>query len=183
MDREACRAAIHGVAKSRTRLSDWTELSWLHAAATSLSSHQREEWILVRSPTFDCKNIHSYFTFLSVCWRRFTMEIHNYCFTLKAQHMTLKIRRDLHIQWYRTIENIQIIFRGSLQNVFWCPDVSFRTVQWRLSWTSWKKVYCYIVGGLWGRIQYIALCREGWDLVGREEGHRDSKTTKTLISN
>ena len=26
MDREARRAAIHGVAKSRTRLSDWTEL-------------------------------------------------------------------------------------------------------------------------------------------------------------
>ena len=26
MDREAWRAAIHGIAKSRTRLSDWTEL-------------------------------------------------------------------------------------------------------------------------------------------------------------
>ena len=29
MDREAWRAAIHGVTKSRTRLSDWTELSWI----------------------------------------------------------------------------------------------------------------------------------------------------------
>ena len=28
MDREAWRTAIHGVAKSRTRLSDWTELNW-----------------------------------------------------------------------------------------------------------------------------------------------------------
>ena len=28
MDREAWRAAIHGVAKSRTRPSDWTELNW-----------------------------------------------------------------------------------------------------------------------------------------------------------
>jgi len=27
MDREAWRAAIHGVAKSRTQLSDWTELT------------------------------------------------------------------------------------------------------------------------------------------------------------
>ena len=26
MDREAWRAAVHGVAKSRTRLRDWTEL-------------------------------------------------------------------------------------------------------------------------------------------------------------
>ena len=29
MDREAWRAAIHGVAKSRTGLIDWTELNWL----------------------------------------------------------------------------------------------------------------------------------------------------------
>ena len=28
MDREAWRTAIHGVTKSRTRLSDWTELNW-----------------------------------------------------------------------------------------------------------------------------------------------------------
>ena len=28
MDREAWRAAVHGVAKSRTWLSDWTELNW-----------------------------------------------------------------------------------------------------------------------------------------------------------
>ena len=27
MDRQAWRAAIHGVAKSQTRLSDWTELN------------------------------------------------------------------------------------------------------------------------------------------------------------
>ena len=29
MDREAWRAAIHGVTKSRTRLRDWTELNWM----------------------------------------------------------------------------------------------------------------------------------------------------------
>ena len=28
MDREAWRAAVHGVTKSRTRLSDWNELNW-----------------------------------------------------------------------------------------------------------------------------------------------------------
>ena len=28
MDREAWRAAVHGVAKNRTWLSDWTELNW-----------------------------------------------------------------------------------------------------------------------------------------------------------
>ena len=35
MDREAWRAAVHGVAKSRTWLSDWTELNWtLHLYST-----------------------------------------------------------------------------------------------------------------------------------------------------
>ena len=29
MDREAWHAAIHGVAKTRTRLSNWTELNWI----------------------------------------------------------------------------------------------------------------------------------------------------------
>ena len=28
MDREVWRAAVHWVAKSRTQLSDWTELNW-----------------------------------------------------------------------------------------------------------------------------------------------------------
>ena len=41
MDREAWRAAIHGVAKSRTRLSDWTELNiqgWFPLELTGLIS-------------------------------------------------------------------------------------------------------------------------------------------------
>ena len=29
MDRETWRAAVHGIAKSQTRLSDWTELNWI----------------------------------------------------------------------------------------------------------------------------------------------------------
>ena len=38
MDRKAWRAAVHGVAKSRTRLSDWTELNGLDLF-TSSSHH------------------------------------------------------------------------------------------------------------------------------------------------
>jgi len=39
MDREAWRAVIHGVAESRTRLSDWTELNWTLSLAPSSQSH------------------------------------------------------------------------------------------------------------------------------------------------
>ena len=35
--REAWRAVIHGVAKSRTRLSDWTELNWTEGYSASTS--------------------------------------------------------------------------------------------------------------------------------------------------
>ena len=40
MDREAWRAAIHGVAKSRTRLSNWTELKRDHSFSHSI-------WLMV----------------------------------------------------------------------------------------------------------------------------------------
>ena len=43
MDREAWRAAVHGVTRSQTQLSDWTEQSCLKA--TKLSS---ENWILMK---------------------------------------------------------------------------------------------------------------------------------------
>ena len=35
MDREAWSAAVHGVSKSWTRLSDWTELNWLQGCKDS----------------------------------------------------------------------------------------------------------------------------------------------------
>ena len=42
MDREAWRAAVHGVTKSRTRLSDWTELNWIEGG---IGFHSRWNWV------------------------------------------------------------------------------------------------------------------------------------------
>ena len=44
MDREAWRAAIHGVAKSQTWLSHWTELNWNRMEGTQLHP-STEDWI------------------------------------------------------------------------------------------------------------------------------------------
>ena len=41
MDREAWRAAIHGVAKSQTRLSDWTDLNWWEIVKDREGQHTR----------------------------------------------------------------------------------------------------------------------------------------------
>ena len=47
MDRAAWRAAIHGVAESRTRLSDWTELSGVSLVKDALTGAQGTlDWIL-----------------------------------------------------------------------------------------------------------------------------------------
>ena len=45
LDREAWRAAIHGVAKSRTRLRDWSELNWFRSnELVLLNSVNREKY-------------------------------------------------------------------------------------------------------------------------------------------
>ena len=51
MDREAWRAAIHGVAKSRTGLSEWTELNWLIARPVVILwfSPYRNKYLLTTS--------------------------------------------------------------------------------------------------------------------------------------
>ena len=42
MDREAWRAALHGVTKSQTRLSNWTELNWTeYKAENNVREYER----------------------------------------------------------------------------------------------------------------------------------------------
>ena len=61
MDREAWRAVIHGVAKSQTQLSDWTELKvtdcW--GSGLTLTSLQQPSWMqFPNSPMFSMAGVH-----------------------------------------------------------------------------------------------------------------------------
>ena len=69
MGREACLAAIHGVAKSRTRLSDWTELNWRppHNKPWKLEVihlHRLVRVIITRKPVRFAKEHHGGSSFL-----------------------------------------------------------------------------------------------------------------------
>ena len=46
MDREAWSAAVHGVAKSRTRLSFWTELKCAYSCLFCFYSHYSGKWVI-----------------------------------------------------------------------------------------------------------------------------------------
>ena len=62
MNREACRAAIHGVAKSRTRLNDWTELKGLNKMKLLAYTFVFQSTILVWWPKKGPKNRLLFFT-------------------------------------------------------------------------------------------------------------------------
>ena len=51
MDREAWRAAIHGVEKNQTRLSDWTELNWTDVSWITSGKEKKKRKVAQSCPT------------------------------------------------------------------------------------------------------------------------------------
>ena len=67
MDREVCLGAVHGVAKSQTQLSDWTELNWTHSpkqwSSLVLSNSKEIHFIAlfwIRRPSLPCSQSKCY---------------------------------------------------------------------------------------------------------------------------
>ena len=73
MDREAWHAVVHGVAKTQTRLSDWTELNWtkrsVHFIVYVLPAVESREFLQV-SYSFSYWSIHLFLLTDPLCWAR-----------------------------------------------------------------------------------------------------------------
>ena len=58
MDREAWRAAIHGVAKSQTRLSNLTELNWTESSTMEVKVYNGGKTVSSVSSAGETEQLH-----------------------------------------------------------------------------------------------------------------------------
>ena len=93
MDREAWSAAIHGVAKSRAWLSDWTELNWYHFTLFYLLVLKTKRFLKINLILQSCTIKHLIFLFT--------------CFYLKMD--ILNTRKYIGIHKGNTPKNVFII--------------------------------------------------------------------------
>ena len=63
-DREACHAEVHGVAKSRTRLTDWNELNWIVEQDWSNLACVHMAYLTNRISYFYCNLSYWFLTFI-----------------------------------------------------------------------------------------------------------------------
>ena len=81
MDREAWHAAIHGVAKSRTRLSDWTEMmiynvEYLFTCLFSICISSLVKWRTFKTPQYDNNLILSLYNFwITVLYQMYALHM------------------------------------------------------------------------------------------------------------
>ena len=96
MDKEALRASIHGVAKSRTRLSDWTELNWSILKSRDITLSTKVH--LVKAMVFPVVmyGCESWTIKKAECWRIDAFEL--WCW-----------RRLLKVPWSARISNQSIL--------------------------------------------------------------------------
>ena len=91
MDKEAWHAAVHWVAKSRTRLSDWTELT------EHFKKLKKQNFFLYSSLSLDPQSSYSYATLLYLCIEKKSSSqvIENY--------VTISLRSALLLGFYPTM--------------------------------------------------------------------------------
>ena len=92
MDREACWAAVHGVAKSQTRLSNWTERTELNAGCNLISAFNLLTILLILSSIYkEYKNVDMLFKSVEIVSKRFQQRHIIQTWFLKINYLRSKV--------------------------------------------------------------------------------------------
>ena len=106
MDREAWRAAIHGVTESRTRLSDWTERNWWYYITFLNQLWVLHNKLLCVSTSFEV------FVLLS----QFSKHIHSYWIVLVQLMLTVSCEKTKRIVYIVSVLETEF-GRGAIYNL------------------------------------------------------------------
>ena len=114
MDREAWHAAVHGVAKSWTWLSNWTELNWTESSVNQLG--------------LECIHQHK------LCLSRYSLCL--YCHSLLQGIFSTQVSNLGLLHWRQILYHLS--HQGSPMPTYLCTYINIFTVHMSCSTTQWN---------------------------------------------
>ena len=151
MDREAWCAAVHGVAKSQTWLSDWTELMWTEHIQLQKTRPVKlcEGRCLMTSPPPTCcwGTVNAWFVSRKINWKKYTRDSMNSISCVGSKNTVttqLRVTRRPADAWLDS--------QGTVDKTPSNPDFVLRKVVTFLIWSYYGRGSCVL----------RAECRELW---------------------
>jgi len=127
MDREAWHGTVHGVAKNRTRLSNWTELNWTELNPLSVFADK----VLWKQP-----HLFVYGLWLLSCYKSCLGSCHKDWGAHKAGYLYLVLsRKTWPIQVLKQPLNLFVLFWAIL---YYMGDLSSQIKDGTLCFLKWK---------------------------------------------
>ena len=109
MDREAWRAAVHGVTKSRTRLSDWTELTWCSCGSHVYCVHWGNTVCLCVTAYPNIRNFFLFFESQLSIYQHATIDVHTQRHSFSFVYIQiLSITMQSRTQFYFINEKLRL---------------------------------------------------------------------------
>ena len=163
MDREAWRAVVHGVAKSQTRLSDWTELNW-----TELSNHREASPKLPLDSAKSCTLAYDIASRFVVCIlvllldSKFHQRKTSYILSPWHHHHLLQLHGYQRVMFILSCKR-HSFFYETYKYTLWIMETSFMYTLLYSKWITNKDLLC----STWDSTQYHV--QAWWEGKFREE--------------